>query len=339
MNALVRFSALAACLLSSSPWALSDMDPEHILRERYKFWEANAPICKAGDFAFPTKSSSDPKQPCDDGDMTMFNGLLCFAGDERGCQGVIDAQDPATGQWFRSPRIRLLGYNDRGDASFSPDMALGIELYLINSGDIVRALKWAVWLTDLPSHDFSFQWGNWLNYLSSKSVAWFCREQPGCIIRPSDAASLAMTFEYLHDEKGMPDLPHGSLRGTLATWKGTERLWMKGSTAFNKPGYSQHLLAVEILLQRTTQGDSDALKKAALDLAGKQENEGNAFFSHLAGRDRHEVIRQTLERCPSPSNLPTPPLFQWQWERDTPDQAWKHSAYWDCIFMAKLLGI
>jgi hypothetical protein len=218
-------------------------------------------------------------------------------------------------------------------------MALGVQLYLVKSGDVERAMKWAVWLTSLPSHDFPFQWANWVNYLSSDSIAWFCTEQPGCIMRPGDAASLAITFDYLHDKKGMPELPHGSLRGTLSTWKDTEGLWRKGSSIFNKPGYSQHLLAVEVLLERTAHGNNQALKDVATDLAGKKENQGNAFFSYLAGEDRIEVIRQTLKRCPSRCNLPTPPLFQWQWERDTPDEAWKHSADWDCIFMAKLLGI
>ncbi|MER9965064.1 hypothetical protein NKJ72_29990 [Mesorhizobium sp. M0045] len=107
----------------------------------------------------------------------------------------------------------------------------------------------------------------------------------------------------------------------------------------NKPGYSQHLLAVEVLLRRATNGDDEVLRSITARLAGKDENDGNAFFSYLAGKSREEVLKQTLERCPSPDNLPTPPLIQWQWERDTPDKAWQHSSYWDCIFMAELLGV
>lgn len=79
--------------------------------------------------------------------MTLFNGLLCYAGDQRGCAGVADTQDPNTGQWFRSPRIRFHG-NDQGGASFSPDTALSVQLYLIKTKDSARAYKWLNWIND-----------------------------------------------------------------------------------------------------------------------------------------------------------------------------------------------
>lgn len=144
-------------ILATAHLAAADQSQEDLLKERLAFWEANAPHCKAGDFDSPTKATTDPNQPCDDGDMTMFNGLLCYAGDERGRQAIIDAQDPDTGQWFRSPRIRLLGHNDMGNASFSPDMALGVQLYLVKKGDTERAMKWATWLNGLVYKDFDPQ--------------------------------------------------------------------------------------------------------------------------------------------------------------------------------------
>jgi hypothetical protein len=343
MYSFVRILASAVVVLASVELARAEPTPDERLREAMAFWESQAALCKAGDFSFPTKSTTDPAQPCDDGDMTMFNGLLCIAGDERGCQGVIDAQDPNTGQWFRSPRIRLLGYNDRGDASFSPDMALGVQLYLIKSGDTGRAMKWATWLTSLPRKEYPISWVNWFNWTTGYSIAWFCTEQVGCVVRPGDAASLAHTFDYLHDKKGMPVLPEGSLRGTAASWAKWGPLFTWLSSKYNKPGYSQHLLGVEILLQRAISGEKEALKDEAKKLADKPENEGNAFFAWLAGADRAEVIRQTIQRCPELNKLPTPPLFQWQWERDNKVEpgklpAWQQSCYWDCIFMGKLLG-
>ena len=39
---------------------------------------------------------------CDDGDMTMFNGLLCASGEKSGCAAVQSAQDPS-GRFYRSP--------------------------------------------------------------------------------------------------------------------------------------------------------------------------------------------------------------------------------------------
>lgn len=80
------------------------------------------------------------------------------------------------------------------------------------------------------------------------------------------------------------------------------------SSRLNKPGYSQHLLAVEVMLRRPAYGDSDELRRIAVKLAEKPENEGNAFFANLTGKDRAEVIRQTLDRCPSPENIPSPPF-------------------------------
>jgi hypothetical protein len=342
MYYVVRILIATLMILATRGLAQAGQTADDRLAEGMAFWEPRAALCKAGAFNFPTKSTTDPSQPCDDGDMTMFNGLLCFAGDQRGCQGVIDAQDPDTGQWFRSPRIRLLGHNDRGDASFSPDMALGVELYLVKTGDVDRAMKWATWLNGLPHKDFAPSGMNWFNWMTGYSIAWFCLEQYGCVVRPGDAVSLGLTFDYLHDKKNMPVLPNGSLRGTAASWARWEPLFMWLSSN-NKPGYSQHLYAVDILLRRAISGDKDAWKTEATNLANKRENEGNAFFAWLAGEDRAKVIEETLLRCPDSGKLPTPPLFQWQWERDNAVEpghlpAWQQSCYWDCIFMGKLLG-
>ena len=157
---------------------------------------------KAGAFTFPTKSTTAPAQPCDDGDMTMFNGLLCFAGDERGCQGVIDAQDPDTGQWFRvaahqaalpqrpwkclvhprhGPRCPTLSCEDRRYRSGDEMGQVGGQLVELGAGVAMHGIV-------------------------------------GCITRPGASASLALTFDYLHDKKGMSALPHGTLRGTLSSW-------------------------------------------------------------------------------------------------------------------------
>jgi hypothetical protein len=311
--------------------ATASLASEDRLNQAYAFWEANAFQCQVDGISFPSRPTGNSAQPCDDGDMTMFNGLLCYAGDERGCQGVRDAQDPVTGEWFRSPRIRLKG-NDRGGASFSPDMAMGVQLYLIKTRDVERAEKWAHWLDGMKVR--LCRLGVCVEPQS------FCKPEPGCVIRPGDAASLAKTFDYLHKSAGMAPLRDGSdLRGYLSTAKDWGNILIWFSSLINKPGYSQHLVAVDVVIERMTSGKAEALKGEAERLAGKSVNEGNAFFSYLAGKDRAVVVQQVLARCPSVSSLPQPPLHQWQWERETTDKAWMHSCYWDCIFMAKLLGI
>src|SRR5262245_54674254 len=66
---------------------------------RVELWEKHAPYCidPATQLRYPSKAD------CEDGDMTLFNGLLCAAGDDRGCKGVGDAQG-SSGEWLRSPR-------------------------------------------------------------------------------------------------------------------------------------------------------------------------------------------------------------------------------------------
>lgn len=317
-------------LLLMSPAAAD----EALLKQRFDFWQSKAFSCTVDVISFPSRPTGDPKQPCDDGDMTMFNGLLCFSGDERGCTGVREAQDPETGQWFRSPRIRLKG-NDRGGAQFSPDMALGVQLYLIKTRDVARAEKWAHWLHRLTPCTLEGFGNDCLVY----GIPRFCAPEIGCTMRPGDAASLAETFDFLHKNAGMAPLPDGRLRGYLSTFKNWSGWLGELSANWNRPGYPQHLAAVQIVILRAIGKGSSDLDDAAIDLSNLPVNKGNAFFAFVAGKPRVDVITQTLDRCPSETALPQPPLHQWQWEREVADKAWEHSCYWDCIFMARMLGL
>lgn len=326
---------LAVLLLWNVCTAFSASASDEQLEERYLFWQSKAFQCAVDGIHFPSRPTVDAGQPCDDGDMTLFNGLLCFAGEERGCEGVRQAQDSTTGEWFRSPRISLKG-NDRGGASFSPDMALGVQLYLVKTRDVERATKWANWLHRLTPCSIESWWGDgcWV-----EGIPRFCAPEMGCTMRPGDAASLAQTFDLLHDQNGMEALPHGRLRGYLASFEEIGEFITSLNSRFNEPGFSQHLVAVEIMLKQASHGESAELKEMAKRLADKSENSGNAFLSNLAGKRREDIVQQVLDRCPSPAALPEPPLHQWQWERDTLDKAWLHSCYWDCIFMGRLLGV
>lgn len=79
---------------------------------------------------FPTKGGQDAAQPCDDGDMNLFNGLMCTAGLQGACEAVTYSQDSNSGRWYRSPRRQLLGPVGTVN-SFSPDMAIGIYHWLV----------------------------------------------------------------------------------------------------------------------------------------------------------------------------------------------------------------
>lgn len=323
---LLRVLLTILVLVATAPAVASELD------DRFAYWNKSAFLCQASDGTlFPSKPTSGDAQPCDDGDMTLFNGLLCAAGDQRGCQGVANAQDPVTGQWHRSPRIRLNG-NDRGGSAFSPDMALGVQLYLVKTGDVIRAKKWLDWLhTHVPCAIELF--GRCL----LDGIPRFCTDdvvEKGCVMRPGDAAALSATVTFLQRNMDLQALPNGRLRGYLGTMSGQGPQLEEISSYVNKPGFSQHLVGVSILLYRMLGFTDKKLDEAAERLAKK--NPGNAFFSILARRPQHQIISEVLYRCPNPNIPLKPPLHQWQWERENEDMAWESSCYWDCIFIRGL---
>ena len=326
--ATVSFIAFAVSLLSLKSLRADE------LADRLAYWETQAFLCDAKQIGVksPSKLRDDAEHPCDDGDMTLFNGLLCFAGDERGCVGVAEAQDPVSGKWHRSPRIRQLGKNDQGNSDFSPDMALGAELYLIKKKDVDRAQKWLLWVhQNVPcSVEIPF----W-NYCLLEGLPRFCTDNDGCTIRHGDAAALSATVDFLQHNASMPPLPDGRLRGYLGTFSGYGPLISDLDSRINEAGFPQHLAGVEILVQRAA-GVSDAkLVSAANRLFEK--NKENAFFAYLAEGSSTQTRAITLAKCPTPSTTLKEPLNQWQWERNDDERPWEHSCFWDCIFMARLL--
>ena len=83
------------------------------------------------------------KKNCDDGDSTLFSGLLCLSGIDAGCDTVKASQD-SSGRFWRSPR--RIGDNLGKPNSFSRDMALGVLAYLIKTKDTDSANAWIRWI-------------------------------------------------------------------------------------------------------------------------------------------------------------------------------------------------
>jgi hypothetical protein len=153
-------------------------------------------------------------------------------------------------------------------------------------------------------------------------------------MRPGDAAQLAATVSYLQQNAGLPVLPDGRLRGYLGTFAGYGPAIANLDSQFNRPGYSQHLVGGSLYLMQLMGQQDPRLADAAARLVKK--NPGNAFFTYLREGKTENVKNEIIARCPSSATMPTPPLHQWQWERENSDRAWEHSCYWDCIFAAKL---
>lgn len=140
--------------------AFSDMD--------ITVWRSKAATCKSfnGAFdSFPAKGNYTsnvglfPTDECDDGDQTLFNGLLCAAGVQEGCVAVRQAQS-ADGRWHRSPGRRMLWdtycfatpgltpeqFRSRCAKGFSPDMGLGVMLYVMETRDFSAYQRWLNWI-------------------------------------------------------------------------------------------------------------------------------------------------------------------------------------------------
>lgn len=146
-------------------------------------WRSQASLCgpKTNQYsAFPEKRSAaapkesdsayaewkkehdlDADSSCDDGDQTLFNGMLCASGDERSCVAVQEAQG-STGRWFRSPHRRWMWatrcvaqgpnslskqrWSDDCANGFSADMGLGVMLYTMHRHDVSAWRRWLSWL-------------------------------------------------------------------------------------------------------------------------------------------------------------------------------------------------
>jgi hypothetical protein len=138
-------------------------------RTQRRFWEEQVFNCKVGSDLYPSKKDEkkyDPKRRynpaiprhdweqdyvsgdnCDDGDMAFFNGLLCAAGDARGCSGVALAQD-TNGRWWRS-KGKINEQETAGHAGFSTEAGLGVLLYMVKTGDKDRFVPWLQYIAGL----------------------------------------------------------------------------------------------------------------------------------------------------------------------------------------------
>lgn len=282
---------------------------------------------------FPSKGSEEVAQPCDDGDMTLFNGLTCSANSLSGCEAVSSSQDTDSGRWYRSPRLRLIGPGATTN-SFSPDMAVGVYHWLVsnpspeNKAAFVRWLDWLAKNKRCLNADCSRQWPR------------FCPDddnaQPGaeygCTMRPGDLATLGVVTAAL----GIP-VKDAQIRALSEKWKesAVTLAWISAHT--NEIGYRLHLAASVLYLYRRLGIIDPALTDAIASLKGRQPK--NPFFNYLAD-DITSAKLLTSQLCPATqgSIAPIGQRFQWSWERADSEDAWKKSMLWDCLFISKLIN-
>jgi hypothetical protein len=267
----------------------------------------------------PTCAGSPSKDDCDDGDTTLFNGLLCGSGDARGCDAVRAAQG-ADGRFWRSPRRRdgNLGQPN----SFSRDMTLGVLVYLAQTRDAGAAQRWLAWIDQNRACTLRNPFGTKCLIPGMYRV---CTDDDNgrCTIDPGLWALMGRVWSAL----GLP------LHSEMNRWAGWDNDLEKFLTDFTDPGYQLHLKAVAVFVRERLGISAGWRHDQASTFVDKQPL--NPFFRYLRDGATDEVTDDVLALCPQAGS--TAPRTQWAWERSDDGQAWLQSMDWDCIFMANLL--
>lgn len=339
--------ALALTSLPSQVFA-APTAREHVA-DLLPLWRANAPFC----------SGAPSSENCEDGDMTLFSGLLCASGDALGCASVKTAQG-VDGRWYRSPRLQQ--HPDlKPSNSFSWDMALGVQLYAVTTGDKVALARWLQWveasrpcLTESPVIDGK-------KYCLVRGWPRWCPDddEKGCTARPQDLATLIVTVDKLGVQIPPPTetaVPGGtagiilaplisasreanaalSLEKLLPLARGLQPTIVLLDAAGNRPGYSRHLAGVDILLLRRLGAGNETVDRAAQVLVAHEAD--NPFFQFLAGKSAEDISTRLIAIAPdSVASMPHEKA-DWAWQRETSEQAWKKSNLWDFVFMANIVG-
>jgi hypothetical protein len=279
------------------------------LNARRADWETVAPLCQG----WPSKDD------CDDGDTTLFNGLLCGSGEMIGCQAVAAAQG-ADGRFWRSPRRKdgNLGQPN----SFSRDMTLGVLVYLATTHDTDSAKRWLSWIV---ANDQCTLKNPFTGGCTIRAPYRVCTDDTDgrCTLMPAEWALMGRVWSGL----GLP------LHSEMTRWAGWDNDLETLFTDFTDPGYALHLKAVAIFVRQKLAISAGWRQTNASTLVSKQPL--NPFFLYLRDGATDDVANLVLTECPQPGS--TAPRTQWAWERSDDGQAWLQSMDWDCIFMANLL--
>jgi hypothetical protein len=355
--------SLTVTLLGGAAPALAAQRPLEEVKALIPFWQANAPLCttpqQPGETGPAQRAPS--AEDCHDGDMTLFNGLLCASGVELGCTSVRDAQD-SSGRWHRS--VRYARYPAlRPTNSFSWDMAIGVQLYAATKADGRVALgRWLRWVEESRPCIVRSPAIDGKKYCLIRGIPRWCTDdtEMGCTAKPNDLATLATTVRALQIPIPPPTetkLPNGwqgevlkplvkeasaanaalSLQKLLEATGELQPSALMIDAAVNREGFPRHLVGAEILLMRRIGRGSEPIDQSALLLAAKEPQ--NPFYQYLAHGPTDAVANQLLAVAPrSQADLPVH-RSDWTWQRAWSDEAWHRAKLWDFVFMGQLLSV
>jgi hypothetical protein len=255
------------------------------------------------------------KQDCDDGDITLFAGLLCAAGIDLGCQTVRLAQDD-TGRFWRSPRR----VGQAQPNSFSRDMALGVLLYLTQSRDQLAAEAWLDWIDAHARCQIQGSTGCVLKTYHLCDDA----DDGRCLMTPGLWAQMGRVWQTM-------DWP---LHPQMEQWGRIGESTMVDDARSVGLGYQLHLKAVTAFLYRQLEVAGTLVDDVVQVLVERQPD--NPFFRWLRWGNSPELAARLMSLCPA--NAPVA-KFQWAWERETSERAWEDSMLWDGLPIRSLASL
>lgn len=287
-------------------------------------------------FKYPTSTklaSDGTTVVTDEGDLALSGGLICLGGDSRGCELVEKSQDPATGQFFRSPDLVGCTQKGQGDATcklkydsksqFSGDQFKGVAAYFARTRN-AKAFK--LWLAYIQGNTVNVPSDRYASAVGHKTCAYDV--DLTCQMTSEEWATLHLVAEAL-------EVPMSQLPGerTPFNWTPATLQW---SALVNDVGYRLHLVGVQLLILKQLGLDDPAMEKAAAILAARQDSNPFYLFLHL-GHDKL-VAKKLLEKCDATKLASIRVNHSWTWQHDTESQRWlRDPMIWECDFVARLL--
>ncbi len=249
---------------------------------------------------------------CPFGDMTIFSGMGCLAGDKDRCEDVRKAQGP-DGRWWRSPGLVDIEKPD----SFSRDQARGALAYLVATKDVEAAKRWQAYI---ESNN-----GKMCNIANKTNNR--------CTITPGSSRLFRAVWLYL----GL----------TPAKWMKKTQWWAPiydPIEAMLQPdNFPMHLSAlyswIRIEIERRGGPATDKVDKKVIKIITRREP-GNPYFKMLRDGPTQEVADLILQKCPDVK--PAAELTDWAWQRSQKlkkgqtEYVWQHASGHDCIFIINM---
>lgn len=300
--------------------------PIHItpqeLRARALEFIAAAPLMphnadSAPSASFPAKRRADGTY--DDGDATIFNGLLCLANIDYGCRAVAGAQGP-DGRFWRSPN--RVGHSEIN--SFSGDQMNGVLGFLAQTRNATSLIRLLDYLQGnrislpLPSYQLD---NGYKSCLDDKDNT--------CLV----GGAAWIVIHQLAQGMNLTDHLPADMKDPTAKFNRPPSV-LVWEALLTPAGYRLHLVGIQIFLAQKLGSATSEHALAAKLLAARQPRNPFFLFLHLGPDDR--VLEELDSKCIiDPAAIE---FTQWAWERSDDSDAWKKSMRWDCAFMYALLG-